>query len=430
MIHGLDEEAQEAEIEAHRKGLVTAFARVRRIEAEVAHLQGEDSVGRQGAVEKPGIASAVDNRALARGGAVRVPKKGQLCGWCGHPVIRHMQAIEEFVPDSREGADPTRLRKQLYHKKKCWSKELRSRIDTERADARLIRSVELAKEGLKEHGGAEVVGGGQISEETLIDLAIRNVGLKAPNLVSERARLITIGEDTELPDELTAALDEEGRPSAKFEVTVEPTAAKRPMVPRGQLKLAIKTAIEARGGSWWTKEQIREDVAMLGLVTTAETIDVTIYDLGKKQPFEQRRVGSGKGYRRCEFRVVQPLPTPPPMLDIPREKVPRAQKVRHSNRPMPWEKLAAEAGSKEGNVVKFTRYEVVDQVIDVTPEKEPVMVQENGHQELSPRVKQAMFMLKSEKMLNELERTMMQLVAETIKSARDQIARLVEEELG
>ena len=48
MIHGLDEEAQEAEIEAHRKGLVGAFARVRRLEGEVAHRQAALVNGRTG----------------------------------------------------------------------------------------------------------------------------------------------------------------------------------------------------------------------------------------------------------------------------------------------------------------------------------------------------------------------------------------------
>jgi len=48
MIHGLDEEAQEAEIEAHRKGLVGAFARVRRLEGEVAHRQAALANGRTG----------------------------------------------------------------------------------------------------------------------------------------------------------------------------------------------------------------------------------------------------------------------------------------------------------------------------------------------------------------------------------------------
>jgi RNA polymerase primary sigma factor len=48
MVHGLDEEAQEAEIEAHRKGLVTAFARVRRLESEVSHRQAALANGRTG----------------------------------------------------------------------------------------------------------------------------------------------------------------------------------------------------------------------------------------------------------------------------------------------------------------------------------------------------------------------------------------------
>jgi RNA polymerase primary sigma factor len=48
MLHGLDEEAEEAEIEEHRKGLLAAFARVRRLDGEIAHRQAALSNGRTG----------------------------------------------------------------------------------------------------------------------------------------------------------------------------------------------------------------------------------------------------------------------------------------------------------------------------------------------------------------------------------------------
>ena len=374
---------------------------------------------------------------------MKVPKKGMLCGWCGHPVIRHALAVEEFVPDTREGADPGRLKKQLFHKKRCWSKELRSRIDTERADARLVRSVELAKQALEEHGGPEGVGRGQMSEERLIELAVRDVGGQKPNLVSERARLITVGESTELPDGLIAAEDEDGQPSATFDLPIE---EKRRKVPRGQLQLAVRTAIEARGAGWWTREQIREDVRQLGVETDNETMDASIYQYGKLEALESRSIGKRKlsEYRVRSLQVPEPLP---PMLDKPSVKVERPQPIRHKDRPTFWEKLAEGAGKKEGTVVTFDRYETVPEpAIDVTPEppnadvaralqrqeefnewcklraEEKAMTTANGHAK-------ELFVLKSEKLLNDLERTMMQLVQETIKSAKEQISKLAEEEL-
>jgi RNA polymerase primary sigma factor len=48
MLHGLDEEAEEAEIEAHRKGLCSAFARVKRLEGEALHRLAALVNGRTG----------------------------------------------------------------------------------------------------------------------------------------------------------------------------------------------------------------------------------------------------------------------------------------------------------------------------------------------------------------------------------------------
>jgi RNA polymerase primary sigma factor len=60
MIHGLDEEAQESEIEAHRKGLVTAFARVRRLEGEVLHRQAALANGRTGAEARERLSNEIE----------------------------------------------------------------------------------------------------------------------------------------------------------------------------------------------------------------------------------------------------------------------------------------------------------------------------------------------------------------------------------
>jgi RNA polymerase primary sigma factor len=60
MIHGLDDEAQEAEIEAHRKGLLTAFGRVRRLEGEVAHREAALANGRTGAEARERLAGEIE----------------------------------------------------------------------------------------------------------------------------------------------------------------------------------------------------------------------------------------------------------------------------------------------------------------------------------------------------------------------------------
>jgi RNA polymerase primary sigma factor len=60
MVHGLDEEAQEAEIEAHRKGLVTAFTRVRRLETDVAHRQAALANGRTGTEARERLTSEIE----------------------------------------------------------------------------------------------------------------------------------------------------------------------------------------------------------------------------------------------------------------------------------------------------------------------------------------------------------------------------------
>jgi len=49
MLHGLDDEAEEAEVEAHRKGLSSAFARVKRLENEAVHRLAALANGRTGA---------------------------------------------------------------------------------------------------------------------------------------------------------------------------------------------------------------------------------------------------------------------------------------------------------------------------------------------------------------------------------------------
>jgi RNA polymerase primary sigma factor len=61
MIQGLDEEALEADLEAHRKGLVAAFARVRRLESEVANRQAALANGRTGPEARERLASEIEH---------------------------------------------------------------------------------------------------------------------------------------------------------------------------------------------------------------------------------------------------------------------------------------------------------------------------------------------------------------------------------
>ncbi len=60
MLHGLDDEAEEAEIEAHRKGLQTAFARVKRLESEALHRLAALANGRTGSEAKERLRGELD----------------------------------------------------------------------------------------------------------------------------------------------------------------------------------------------------------------------------------------------------------------------------------------------------------------------------------------------------------------------------------
>jgi RNA polymerase primary sigma factor len=60
MLHGLDEEAEEAEIEAHRKGLQTAFARVKRLESDALHRLAALANGRTGPEAKERLRGELD----------------------------------------------------------------------------------------------------------------------------------------------------------------------------------------------------------------------------------------------------------------------------------------------------------------------------------------------------------------------------------
>jgi RNA polymerase primary sigma factor len=60
MLHGLDEEAEEAEIEAHRKGLCSAFARVKRLEGEALHRLAALANGRTGPEARERLRAELD----------------------------------------------------------------------------------------------------------------------------------------------------------------------------------------------------------------------------------------------------------------------------------------------------------------------------------------------------------------------------------
>ena len=438
---------------------------------------------------------------------MKVPKAGMLCGWCGKPVIRHQQAVEEFVPDDRPGAPalgegrPPPLRKQLYHKKRCWSKEMKQRLRMHRLgtreDKRLDRIDELQTEVLADKGLLGVV------NQAEIDIATRKLGNDRPEIVSDDARLVTVGETPERDDlrlmfdcpacgtvhpadehpEVVHVMEEKGIITPGTIVRGVPGQRQSYGVGRGELMAAVSIAIESRPGEWWTRRDIAKDVAGQGLTTTQESVDQTCYLYEKSHPLERRRAGIGH-----EFRVpgtVKPVPPPTPELqhEVDRSAAQWARQRAHAaekRRPSGWEKEAVHAATQQFKgkygealpsdvAVEFVPYvtgpppgyEPVDEPVPppvvqatvtepvvelvtglvqaaVQSREETVMASDTVQQTRvggmvvsNGRTKQQMelFSLKSEKMLNDLERTMTQLVQQAIQEARQQIAKLVEEEL-
>ena len=397
---------------------------------------------------------------------MKVPKAGMLCGWCRKPVIRHQQAIEEFVPvpNDREG----RLRKQLYHKKKCWSKEQRARLNRARNEARgaatmLLRNRErldeiaMDPELIEKHG--------REFSDVEKDMIIRSYAHDRPEAVAN-AREVVVGETPERTDLECVECHQHTELCGASEETLEAMAAAeaREKYKSGVVQKVVEDAVLNRAHEWFTRSQIADDVKAAGIDTTRESIDQTLYLLGKKIEIEKRKK-QGLGY---EFRFGGPRPDEnpvPPPLDHPEPKVERPQPIRHSNRPGPWEREARElahqmrmqTGADVGSVVVVAEATVeqpswakqeLEHVVNaaVIPQqhapraqamaekKEETVMASND----APRVSTApmsngvarqLFILKSERMLDALERDLQDLVRNAIRAAREQIAKMAEEEL-
>jgi hypothetical protein len=377
---------------------------------------------------------------------VKVPKPGMLCGWCHKPVIRHQQAVEEFLPDMRVGAEPGRLRKQLYHKKRCWSKELRSRIDLERLGMRqqtedkighVLETTEEAIEELTKELG-------QPSARITPEGVARHVMVTRPELASELARTVVVGET---PERDCPVCEGEIMTDAQGEVTPrrpqgERSAKTLPPNRPGDVMAAVTAAIESHGGEWWTRKQIARDVAELGITSTQESIDQTCYMYGTRVPLERRRLGL-----LAEFRNVaraSEVVRPPSLEEVAREVDRSAaqyqrqrEHAQEKRRPSGWEKEKVHQAAlaiKEHypELPRDTAVDFVAGVIEPSAIETSELVPSEEMMATTPTRNgkdRELFILKSERMLNELERTMMQLVQEAIKTARDQITKLVQEEL-
>src|SRR5262245_3205557 len=325
---------------------------------------------------------------------MRVPKPGMLCGWCGKPVIQHAQAIEEFVPDPRPGAPPGLVRKQLYHKRRCWSKHVRDRLRAARreveADPLMAAALELVKLKGQEHG-------------------------LSPDEIESRLEDVTRGALVRQPGLVADVVDPREGLFGEVEMASQ--------VGKGKLTKAIEDYILEMGEKWWSRADLVAAITQQ-LPTTEGSVKQSLNILHKRLKLEQRH----KGNNFLEYRLggsTAPAPIIPPMLDKPyEEKVGRQVEERHSTRPTHWEKEQARLVEQSGREV-FEQAQREAATDSVAPVEEPVMAQ-NGH---SNGVGRQLFILKSERMLSELERTLQSLIADAIKSAREQIARMAEEEL-
>jgi len=348
---------------------------------------------------------------------MKVPKPGMLCGWCRKPVIEHTKAVEEFVPIPNAPAGFP-LRKQLYHKRRCWSKELRRRLDDQRRLRREHPEHECESDVAKMRLLAEQV----VDEKGTFD------GKTIEDSADELVRFAAVRS----PELMDAHVVEATMPAGT--IVKSPGGKPETQLGRNVLRRACEDAILKRAGEWFTKREIMADVAEAGLSTTEESVEQTVYALAKQLGLEQRRI-AGTNRKEFRFGVEQAKPLPPPMPPPAPPKVERAQPVRHSDRPGPWEREppmpsqaardAVELLAERAAVVEQELKHVVEAAIALPPVKETVMAEQpsrNGQAKV-------LFMLKSERMLNELERTMMDLVRDAIKQARQELTKLAEDEL-
>jgi hypothetical protein len=325
---------------------------------------------------------------------MRVPMKGMLCGWCGKPVTRHNNAVEEKVPWP-SAADPQQLRKQLWHKKRCWSKEVRSRLDSVRAEKQAEREREgvLVKEAMV--GLAEL-------DQKAVELA-REFAVREPTELFNDARIVSTDELLREEHGMTARRD--GSEKTK----------------RGDLMAAVRLAIEARKGKWWTRAEIKKQVEELGISNSERDSIGQAIIVAARETQAERRVLDG---HTLEYRVVatESVASLPPLMPKPYEpKVGKQVEERHSTRPGPWQKPLT--------VMPFDGRAPVEEVVHSIVEEAGMSEPMNGKVSASSRVRNAMFVLKSEKMLNDLERNLTAMVREAVETTRQAIEKLVEEEL-
>jgi len=337
---------------------------------------------------------------------MKVPKPGMLCGWCRKPVIEHTKAVEEFVPIPNAPAGFP-LRKQLYHKRRCWSKELRRRLDDQRRLRREHPEHECESDVAKMRLLAEQV----VDEKGTFD------GKTIEDSADELVRFAAVRS----PELMDAHVVEATMPAGT--IVKSPGGKPETQLGRNVLRRACEDAILKRAGAWFTKREVMADVAEAGLSTTEESVEQTVYTLAKQLGLDVRRI---PGTNRKEFRFqADDTKVPPPMPAKPEPKVERAQPVRHSDRPGPWERQ--ELAHVVEQAVAVQPAVLVPEVVApvVLQVKETVMAEQpsrNGQAKV-------LFMLKSERMLNELERTMMDLVRDAIKQARQELTKLAEDEL-
>lgn len=348
---------------------------------------------------------------------MKVPHPGQLCGWCNKPVIKHSHAIEEMVPIP--GDELGRLRKQLYHRKRCWSKEVRQRLDLKRAEQRREDGVEELRRVAIEVAGEKQVA---CAEGEAVRL-VRQIAVKDPTLAG--ARDVEVGVTPERDD-----VTPECRMCGQPHLTVDHKQGQiRKAIPGGTagprvgLLDKIEKYLRASTG-WFRLEQLSAYIAGEGITTSHESVRAGMWIVRHKRhvALDERRVGNMR-----EYRLAGSVEAAPPPLEHRAPKVERPQRIRHSNRPGPWEKSAMK---QEQDVLAGTlTIPAFREAVGLGPgvEKETVMAVNGREPEMSERVRQALFILKSEKLLNELERTMISLVQDAIKSARQEIAKLVEE---
>jgi len=283
-----------------------------------------------------------------------------LCGFCGLPVVQHRNAVQEMVPHNGG------VRKQLYHKKRCWHRELRRRRSEERR--------------------REQVAAGPLDPMAEVAAFVeRRMGVTVPT-----AEPTTACAASEAPQMETTMADDTTVTVERAEE--EPAVTAPPPARRKHLYVAVYEWTMATEGRWFTAKELFRAMRGLGYTScTKDSSTTTLTQLrnGGKVALEVARLGNQRLYR-VEMGERPPVPTR-------RRKGRRPQK--HALIPGV---ATAELAHPRGVAVAET----------------------NGRREHLE-----MFSLRAERTLRELESTLTELVRDAIKGARADVAKLVAEEL-